>query len=121
MQKNGTEEVSELPREVHSAVEAIREKKGERIRVLDVRGKSSITDYLIVATGTSSPHVKAMKEALHQRLKEEGVRLLGEDRDVGSGWVVVDAFDFMVHLQTGEMREHYGLEQLWKDAATIAP
>lgn len=113
-----TEVVSVLD-EIRCAVAAIEDKKGESIRVLDVQGKSSVTDYLIIATGTSNPHVKAMKTALDEALKNAGVELLGEDRDVGSGWIVVDAFNFMIHLQTAEVREFYRLEQLWKDAAVV--
>jgi ribosome-associated protein len=105
--------------EMRCAVAAIEDKKGESIRVLDVRGKSSITDYLILATGTSDPHVKALKGGLDAALKETKVQLIGEDRTLGSGWLVVDAFDFMVHLQTEEMREFYRLDQLWKDAPEL--
>ena len=105
--------------EIRCAVSAIEDKKGEAIRVLDVREKSSITDYLILATGTSNPHVKAIKAALDKALNEAGVHLLGEDREVGSGWVVVDAFDFMIHLQTEEMRDLYRLDYLWRDADEV--
>jgi ribosome-associated protein len=105
--------------EIRCAVTAIEDKKGEAIRVLDVRNKSSITDYMIIATGTSDPHVKAIKGALDIALRDKGVHLIGEDREVGSGWVVVDAFDFMVHLQTTEMRDLYRLDQLWKDAEEV--
>ena len=105
--------------EIRIAVGAIEDKKGESVRVLDVSGKSSITDYLILATGTSDPHLKALKASLDVALKEAGVQLIGEDREVGSGWVVVDAFDFMVHLQTEEMRELYQLDRLWRDAVTL--
>lgn len=101
------------------AIAAIEDKKGEAIKVLDVRGKSSITDYLILATATSEPHVKAMKSALDAALKEANVQLIGQDREVGSGWLVVDAFDFMVHLQTQEMRDFYRLDQLWSDATNL--
>ena len=89
------------------AITAIEDKKGEAIKVLDVRGKSPITDYLIIVTATSEPHVKALKNSLDATLKEAGVQLIGQDREVGSGWLVIDAFDFMVHLQTQEMRELY--------------
>ena len=87
--------------------------------MLDVRDKSSITDYMILATGTSNPHVKAIKAALDKALSDAGVNLLGQDREVGSGWVVVDAFDFMIHLQTEEMRDLYRLDYLWRDSAEI--
>ncbi|MGB0409362.1 MAG: ribosome silencing factor [Opitutales bacterium] len=105
--------------EIRCAVTAIEDKKGEAVKVLDVRGKSSITDYLILATATSEPHVKALKSTLDLALKEAGVQLIGQDRETGSGWLVVDAFDFMVHLQTEEMREFYRLDHLWKDAPEI--
>ncbi|MDP4609702.1 MAG: ribosome silencing factor [Opitutales bacterium] len=105
--------------EIRMAVTAIEDKKGESIRVLDVRGKSSITDYLVLSTGTSEPHLKALKGALDKVLKEAGVHLIGEDREVGSGWLIVDAFDFMVHLQTQEMRELYQLDRLWADALEV--
>jgi len=105
--------------EIRCAIAAIEDKKGEAIRVLDVRGKSSITDYLVLATGTSDPHVKALKSGLDQALKEANVQLIGQDRTLGSGWLVVDAFDFMIHLQTPEMRDFYRLDQLWKDAPEV--
>lgn len=105
--------------EMRCAIAAIEDKKGEDVRILDVRGKSSITDYIILATGTSDPHVKALKAGLDQALKEAGVELLGQDRTLGSGWLVVDAFDFMIHLQTSEMRDFYRLDQLWKDADEV--
>jgi ribosome-associated protein len=105
--------------EMRCAIAAIEDKKGEAIRVLDVRGKSTITDYLILATGTSNPHVKALKSGLDQAMKEAKVQLIGQDRELGSGWLVVDAFDFMIHLQTAEMRDFYRLDQLWKDAPEV--
>jgi ribosome-associated protein len=105
--------------QMRCAITAIEDKKGEAIRVLDVRGKSSITDYLILATGTSDPHVKALKGGLDQALKQANVQLIGEDRALSSGWLVVDAFDFMIHLQTAEMRDFYRLDQLWKDAPEL--
>jgi ribosome-associated protein len=105
--------------EIRCAVAAIEDKKGESIRVLDVRGKSSVTDYLILATGTSNPHLKAIKIALDKALKDAGIELLGEDRNIGSGWIVIDAFNFIVHIQTEEMRDFYRLEQLWKDAKVV--
>ena len=105
--------------EIRCALDALDDKKAENIRVLDVSDKSSITDYIVLATGTSDPHLKAMKAALDQALKEAGVQLIGEDREIGSGWIVVDAFDFMVHLQTEEMRTFYRLDQLWKDADLV--
>ena len=105
--------------EMRCALAALDEKKGEQIKVLDVRGKSTITDFLILATATSEPHVKALQSELDHALKAAGVELIGHDRETGSGWLVVDAFDFMVHLQTEEMREFYALDLLWRDADVL--
>ena len=114
------QETSQITREqVQVAVQAIEDKKGASIRVLDVRGKSSITDYLVLASGTSNPHLKAMKSSLDEALKAAGTQLIGENREVDSGWLVVDAFDFMVHLQTDELRAVYQLDQLWGDAEEV--
>lgn len=119
MPKNSKSKTDQTLTEMRCALAAIEDKKGEAVKVLDVRGKSSITDYLILATATSEPHVKALKNGLDTALKEAGVQLIGQDREVGSGWLVVDAFDFMVHLQTGEMRDYYKLDQLWSDAPVL--
>ena len=105
--------------EIRCAVSAIEEKKGENICVLDVHDKSSITDYMIFASGTSDPHIKAIKKALDESLGQAGIQLLGEDGAADSGWIVVDAFDFVIHLQTKEMRERYQIEQLWRDARKV--
>ncbi len=105
--------------EIRFAVAALEDKKAEDICILDVSATSSITDYLILASGTSNPHLKAIKSGLDDALKAHGVPLMGQDREVDSGWVVVDAFDFMVHLQTDTIRQLYRLEQLWKDADKV--
>jgi len=120
MTKKESKPENRILNEMRCAIAAIEEKKGEDIRVLDVRGKSSITDYLILVTGTSDPHVKALKGALDHAMKAADVQLIGEDRALASGWLVVDAFDFVIHLQTAEMRAFYRLDQLWKDAPGVA-
>ena len=99
---------------------ALWEKKAENLRVLEVGDESSITDYLVLATGTSEPHLRALRGELEQALKASRTRLVGVDSAELSGWTVVDAFDVMVHLFTPEQREHYGLENLWKDAREVA-
>jgi ribosome-associated protein len=60
-----------------------------------------------------------MKTGLDEALKDAGVQLIGANREVDSGWLVVDAFDFMVHLQTEELRATYQLDQLWGDAPVV--
>lgn len=95
---------------------ALDDKKAEDLRVFDVSAQSSITDYLILATGTSEPHLRAMREELERVLAEGGVAIVGIENTPGSGWTVFDAFEVMVHLFTKENRAKYRLELLWNDA-----
>ena len=101
-------------------VQALDEKKAEDLRVLDVSQQSSITDYLVLATGNSEPHLRALRVELERVLDEQKARILGVDTTKGSGWTVVDAFEIMVHLFTPENRGKYRMELLWKDAAELA-
>jgi len=95
------------------------DRKAGDLLVMDVRGLSSITNFFVIATATSDPHLRAMRNELGQALKEQKVHLVGVDAEAGSGWTVIDAFDVMVHLFTSETRQHYRLESLWKDAAVV--
>ena len=96
------------------------DKKAEDIRVLDVSEQSSITDFLIVATATSAPHLRALRVELEKVIDASKNRIVGIELAEDSGWTVIDAFDVMVHLFFSERRAHYGLENLWKDAAEIS-
>jgi ribosome-associated protein len=96
------------------------DKKAGDLRVLDVSAQSSITDYLILATATSEPHLRALRNDLEKALDAAKVRLVGIERAQESGWIVIDAFDVMIHLFRTEMRERFGLERLWRDASEIA-
>lgn len=99
---------------------ALDDKKAEEIRVLKVSEHSSITDYLVVATGNSDPHLRALRVELEKVLDENKVHIVGMDTSQLSGWLVIDAFDVMIHVLTPENREKYALENLWKDAEDLA-
>lgn len=101
-------------------VQALEAKKAGDLRVLDVSKLSSITDYLVLATGNSEPHLRALRVELERVLDEQRANVLGVDTTKGSGWIVVDAFEVMVHLFTPENRDKYRLELLWKDAPELA-
>lgn len=93
-------------------------KKGEDIRILDVRGISGITDHMILCSGISAPHLRALSEAVAKELRAS-TPPLAPHRTAGtveSGWMVLDYYQFVVHLFTPEMRAYYALENLWKDA-----
>jgi ribosome-associated protein len=99
---------------------ALDEKKAGDLRVLDVHEQSSITDYLVVATGTSEPHLRALRVELEKVIDASGARIIGQELRQESGWLVVDVFDVMVHLFLPESRKKYQLENLWKDAVEIS-
>jgi ribosome-associated protein len=96
--------------------QALDDKKAVELRVMDLAGKSSITNYLIIATATSAPHLKALRGAIEATLKEEKASLAGSEYGTDSGWLVVDAYEIMVHLFLPDQRDNYRLESLWKDA-----
>jgi ribosome-associated protein len=98
---------------------ALDDKKAEDLTVLDVSEQSSVTNYLVVATGTSEPHLRALRGEIDRVIKETNTSVLGVEAGVGSGWTVVDAFDVMVHVLTTEHRERYRLETLWGDAPRV--
>lgn len=104
---------------VKACYKALDDKKAEDISVLDVRGKSPITNYFILATATSSPHMHALAGELDKTLKDLGIKEVRREYNDGSGWIVVDAFDFMAHIFLPEQRGLYGIEALWKDAEKV--
>ena len=96
------------------------EKKAGDLTVLDVGAQSSITDFLVIATATSEPHLRALRIELEKALDEHKVKIVGMDVAQESGWMVIDAFDVMIHLFLPQTRERYGLERLWRDASEVA-
>jgi ribosome-associated protein len=100
-------------------VAALADKKAEDLRVLDVSKESSITDFLVLATGNSEPHLRALRIEVERVLDEEKAKILGVDTTKGSGWTVVDAFEVMIHLFTPDTRGKYRMELLWRDAIEV--
>jgi ribosome-associated protein len=106
---------TDLPDGIIACCDALLEKKASRILILDVKEASSITDYFIIASGESSPQLRAMANAARASLKSSHEQTGQVDGEPASGWVVMDAFEFIVHLFLPETRETYALERLWKD------
>jgi ribosome-associated protein len=98
---------------------ALDEKKAVDLLVLDVSEQSSITDYLVLATGSSEPHLRALRVELEKVIDASKTRIVGMEVAQDSGWIVVDAFDVMVHLFAPDTRTKYRLENLWKDAVEL--
>ena len=96
-------------------------KKAEDVVVLDLRKLSTVTDFFVIATGTSEPHLRAVLDEITDNVGDKlEVRPRIEGR-VQTGWVVLDYFEVMVHLMRAEMRERYDLEGLWGDAPRVKP
>jgi len=109
------------PKKVLQAVKSsLQDDKAEAIVVIELDGKSSIADYMVIASGRSQRHVAATAEHLIQRLKAEGVRPVPSE-GLGQGdWVLIDGGDVIVHLFRPEVREFYNLEKMWGQNAPQA-
>ncbi len=94
-------------------------KQAADIRIVDVRGASSITDFHILATGTSSPHLRALAGELRHQLKERKVTGYRGSGTPDSGWVVSDCVDVIVHIFSPEARAYYDLDGLWKAMPSV--
>jgi len=89
------------------------EDKAEGIVVIDLAGKSSLTDYMVIASGTSQRHVSAMADHLREQIKESGFSNVSIEGQGQCDWVLVDAGDVIVHLFRPEVREFYNIEKMW--------
>ena len=102
-----SEKLSEL------VIEALEDGKGKDIVRLDVRDMTTITDFMVVASGTSNRHVKALAGAVADKSKAAGHRPTGIEGENGSEWVLLDLGDTLVHVMLPRVREFYNLEKLW--------
>ena len=116
-----SETKTELRQNLRIACEALLDKKAEDLKLLYFGDKSPLTDCFIIATGTSDPHLKALRNNLEVVLKENKIETLSKDRFQPGGWLILDAIDFVIHLFSKEQRENYALEHLWKDAEQLSP
>ena len=97
-------------------IDALEDLKGVDIKILDVRGKTSITDVLVIAAGKSTRQVNALADNVVVRVKEAGLQPLSIEGERGSNWVLVDLGDVVVHVMLPETRDFYNLEKLWGEA-----
>ena len=94
--------------------------KADDVRVFDLRGISTLTDFMVVCAGNSMPHLKAIVRDVEGNVREQGAdSALHTEGKAASRWVVIDFVDVMVHVLDEEFREHYALESLWGDAKEV--
>jgi len=96
-------------------IEALDDLKADNINVLDVKNRTSVTDYMVIASGNSSRHVKSLADNVVAEIKEHGGRPLGIEGDGASDWVLVDLGEVVVHVMLPATRAFYDLESFWRD------
>lgn len=95
--------------------------KAEEIVTIDIKGKSSIGDYMVVATGRTDRHVGAIADQVREKLKESGVTGVRMEGQENCDWVVVDAGDIIIHVFRPEVREFYNIERMWQSERPAEP
>ena len=94
-------------------------KKGEEINVLKTEGLTTLADYFVICTATSTTQIKAMSDACEEAMEKQGERVHHIEGHRGGTWLLMDFSSVVVHVFTDEARKFYDLERLWADAATV--
>ena len=110
----GSDELKEL------VVDAVDDRKGQQITVLDVRHLTEMTDWMIVASGSSSRQVRAIAEHVVERAKAVGESIGGMEGEESGDWVLVDLFGVVLHVMLPETRDFYRIEELWSKGKPAA-
>jgi ribosome-associated protein len=105
-----------MPREIERAVRAAEDKKAVDLVALDLRKAAGFTDYFLLCTGNNPRQVRAIADGVMEALAEDGVKPAHVEGYDGSEWILLDYFDFIVHIFAPETRTFYGLERLWGNA-----
>jgi ribosome-associated protein len=111
--------VARLPRQIEIAVHAVEDKKATDVAILDLRKAAGFTDYFVICSGANARQIRAIADSVTDSLAADGARpahVEGYDR---SEWILLDYFDFVVHIFAPDTRMFYGLERLWGSAERV--
>lgn len=104
---------------IKRVVALLDERKAEDIVVLDLRGKANVADYFVITTGANKPHLKSLYDGMQHLFRTAGYDAYQKAGVADSGWMIMDYHGIMVHIFEADLREYYGLEELWKDAPRL--
>lgn len=105
---------------IERVIRTLEDHKARDLRVIDVRGKTTITDFMVIASGTSNRHVKALANSVASEAAEAGVKPIGMEGERDCEWLLVDLCDVVVHIMLPSARDFYGLEKLWSVDSTAS-
>jgi ribosome-associated protein len=108
-----------VPDEIVRAVEAAADKKANDIVVLDLREAAGFTDFFMICTGGNARQIRAIADAIETALGRQGTKPAHVEGYRNSEWILLDYFDFVVHVFSEQMRAFYGLERLWGSASHL--
>lgn len=101
------------------AAKALDDKKAQNLMLLEVRSVTALTEYMLLATGTSDTHLRALSDEVEKKMEEAGETAYHREGFRGDTWIVMDFSGVMVHIFTAETRKFYDLERLWGDAPVV--
>ena len=115
---NNINDVKDDDRIVEIVTKTLDDNKAEDVVVMDLKGKTSIASYMVIASGTSQRHVASLAEKVQENLKKAGYKSTVEGAEKAD-WVLIDAFDVIVHFFKPEVRDFYSIEKMWSSVAEI--
>jgi ribosome-associated protein len=108
-----------FPAQVQQAIAAAQDRQAADLVVLDLRPADGFTDYFLICSGRNSPQIKAISDAIQEALAERGVKPAHVEGYERAGWILLDYFDFIVHIFSLDARAFYALDRLWGNATRI--
>ena len=118
MAKAAAKKINNEDKVLEIITKTLDEGKAEDVVVIDLKGKTSIANQMVVASGTSQRHVASLAQKVQENLKAEGFKSVAEGEEKAD-WVLIGAYDVIVHIFKPEVREFYNLEKMWQSVANI--